>query len=100
MQMKLKRAAAIFALIVPATLFAQPTQVPTMPTQPRAPAPPAMPPPTVQTGATWSEWDAARRLGYVEGFKSGTLWVASTSIVPPFAFKNEAVRSQAQKIWE
>jgi hypothetical protein len=46
------------------------------------------------------KWDAGKKAGYVEGFKSGTLWVAGESIVPPFAFKTEAVKSEAQKIWE
>jgi hypothetical protein len=51
-------------------------------------------------GGDWNQWHNDKKLVFVDGFISGSRWVASNSILPASMFPNEVVRAGAQTIWE
>lgn len=57
-------------------------------------------PAQVLAGGDWNQWRKDKKIAFVEGFVSGSHWVASNSILPASLFPNETVRTRAQTIWE
>lgn len=54
----------------------------------------------VLAGGDWNQWRNDKKVVFVEGFISGSHWVASNSILPASMFPNETARTRAQTIWE
>ena len=51
-------------------------------------------------GGDWKQWHNDKKVVFVDGFISGSHWVASNSILPVSMFPNETVRTGAQRLWE
>lgn len=54
----------------------------------------------VLAGRDWNQWHNDKKIVFVDGFISGSHWVASNSILPVSIFPNETVRMGAQMLWE
>ncbi|MDX2251905.1 MAG: hypothetical protein NW202_06440 [Nitrospira sp.] len=51
-------------------------------------------------GKDWNQWQTDRKVVFIDGFISGSHWVASNSMFPTSMFSDETVRAGAQKLWE
>ena len=59
----------------------------------------------ILSGNDWNKWDHDKKLGFIDGFTSGSDWVATNSLFPDSAFfpnnkKGDALRQGAKAIWE
>lgn len=54
----------------------------------------------VLAGGEWNQWHNDKKVAFVDGFISGSHWVASNSILPASVFPNGPVRTGAQILWE
>lgn len=52
------------------------------------------------TGKDWNQWQNDRKVVFIDGFISGSHWVASNSMFPASMFSDETVRAGAQRLWE
>lgn len=51
-------------------------------------------------GGDWNQWHNDKKVEFVDGFISGSYWVASNSMFPESMFSDETVRAGAQILWE
>ncbi len=51
-------------------------------------------------GGDWNQWHNDKKVKFVDGFISGSHWVASNSMFPESMFSDETVRTGAQILWE
>jgi len=51
-------------------------------------------------GRDWNQWQNDRKVVFIDGFISGSHWVASNSMFPASMFSDETVRAGAQILWE
>jgi hypothetical protein len=51
-------------------------------------------------GRDWNQWHNDKKVIFVDGFISGSHWVASNSMFPESMFSDETVRAGAQILWE
>lgn len=59
----------------------------------------------VLNGNDWKNWDHEKRLGFIDGFISGSDWVAMNSLFPDSDFfpndeKGRTIRQGAQALWD
>lgn len=51
-------------------------------------------------GRDWNQWQNDRKVVFIDGFISGSHWVASNSMFPASMFPDQTVRAGAQILWE
>ena len=51
-------------------------------------------------GGDWNQWHNDKKVEFVDGFISGSHWVASNSMFPESMFSDETVRAGALILWE
>ena len=51
-------------------------------------------------GGDWNQWHNDKKIKFVDGFISGSYWVASNSMFPESMFSDETVRAGVQILWE
>ncbi|MBI3806518.1 MAG: hypothetical protein HY281_03240 [Nitrospirae bacterium] len=51
-------------------------------------------------GRDWNQRQNDRKVVFIDGFISGSHWVASNSMFPASMFSDETVRAGAQILWE
>lgn len=51
-------------------------------------------------GGDWNQWHNDKKVVFVDGFISGSHWVASNSMFPESMFSDETLRTGAQILWE
>ena len=51
-------------------------------------------------GGDWNQWHNDKKIEFVDGFISGSHWVASNSMFPQSMFSDETVRAGAQILWK
>ena len=54
----------------------------------------------ILAGRDWNQWQNDRKVVFIDGFISGSHWVASNSMFPESMFSDETVRAGAQILWE
>jgi len=54
----------------------------------------------IPAGRDWNQWHHDKKVAFVDGFISGSHWVASNSMFPESMFADENVRTGAQLLWE
>jgi hypothetical protein len=54
----------------------------------------------ILAGGDWNQWHNDKKAVFVDGFISGSHWVASNSMFPASMFSDETVRTGAQILWE